>query len=381
MPTWNAIAPPGLEPVIARELEQLGIRGQITPGAVRFEGDPARVLPRVPWMRGPARVLLEVGRGPARTLDELAVLIRGMPWADHLRPRDELEVAATARRSRLRRIDAVEKKALNAIHDALRGKPLPPVREGRPRRAQRVQVRLEDDQAQVAIDCGGELLHIRGWRAAQGKAPLRENLAACMLLAAGWAPDEPLLDPFCGSGTIPIEAALWAAGRPPAPGRPYAYEAWPSQVGKLRPAPAPAPQPAQIFGSDHHAPAVDDAANNARRAKVEPRWSVADVAELGAPCPHGLILTNPPYGARLGQQVDGVYAALGRALRGPFSGWRAAFLCPDPQLAALVSPAAGCLTTFSNGGITVGLYAVEPAESAPTPEGPAARGRGRPGPR
>lgn len=361
MPTWTAIAPPGLEPVVSRELELLGETPQQSAGHVQFTASLERGAVLSGLLRTPTRLLLQVGNTRARTYEELAQRLRSMDWTPYLRPRDDVHVVVRATRSRLKHRTAVEKKAANAIQDSLKGRPLPPSRARRPRRTQRVQVHIANDQATVSIDVAGDLLHMRGWRREAGKAPLRENLAACLLFASGWSPEEPLMDPFCGSGTIPIEAALLAAGKPPGPRREFAWEAWPKLVGKALRWPSVPAQPAQIFGADHNERAIEISGHNARRAGVSVQFQLSEVEALLAPAPTGLIVANPPYGERLGNHVLGVYSALGRLLEGPFAGWRVAFLAPHPELAVKVHPDVMQLTTFKNGGLPVGLYGWEPA--------------------
>lgn len=355
MPAFTAIAPPGLEPVTLRELAALGVTGRIEPGGVRFEGELA-LAGLAARLRSPGRLLLEVARGPAHTLEQLAALVRGGDWRALLRPGDAVEVSATARHSRLHIRDAVERKVKHAVQDAA----------GRPRErggaTQRVQVRLVDDLATISVDAGGELLHRRGWRLATAKAPLRENLAAAMLLAAGWEGDEALLDPFCGAGTIPIEGARMALGLPPGEGRDYGFQAWPALAGKAGTPPRPGPRgpPVPVVGADRDPGAVRASTENAGRARVAVDWRHVDLSRLEAPAPVGLVATNPPYGHRVGgEDAGGAYALLGRALRGPLGGWRAIFLAPTAELARKVDRGAERLTVFENGGIPVGLWVVQ----------------------
>ena len=353
MPSWYAAAPPGLEPVIARELAAHGHAGSAVPGGVSFEATVATGALLAARLRCPSRLVCVVAEGRARSLEELAGLVRKADWSPYLLRGSEPDVAVSCKRSRLHFTGAIERKVGFALKDRCRG--LPPGSNG----PQRVSVRIEDDVATVSIDAGGELLHLRGWRLAAGKAPLRENLAACMLLAAGWTGDEALVDPFCGSGTLPIEAALLAAGRPPWTDRRFAFEDWPA----LRSTPLDRSFPLcgaalPILGADHHADSLLKARDNARRARVDVQWRHCDVAELEPPAATGLVVANPPYGNRLGQAVQGVYTTFGHTLRRQFRGWRAVFLAPDAGLAARVDRRAERLTTFSNGGTRVGLYSI-----------------------
>lgn len=356
---WYAVAHPGLEPVVARELESLGITGALHPGGVRFDAALADGATLVTRLRTPSRLLVELVTGPARSAEELTALVKRVPWKTYLLPDAKVEVKASTKESRLHFTESVEKKVAWLVREALKG---PRVVERTPRAsvAQRVTVRIEADKATVSLDAGGELLHFRGWRTEQGPASLRENLAACMLYAAGWTGDEPLVDPFCGAGTIPIEAALLASGRSPFVKRTFAWQEWPT-LAKHRPKPpAAAPIHVPILGSDRDGRVIATAMANAERAGVEIQWSRLDVADLGPPGPTGLVVCNPPYGKRLGEGSEGrAYQSFGETLRGRFEGWRALFLAPDAGLAYKAHRDAKRLLTFSNGGVKVGMYAVE----------------------
>ncbi len=366
MPSFYAVTTPGLEPVTARELADLGVDGQIEPGGVRFEAPLADGAALAAVLRTPGRLLLELQHAPARSLDGLAQLVRGIDWAPLLPRHAAVEVAVSARKSRLRFKDAVAKKVGHAIADVV-GRP----HEGRGTTAQRVQVRLDEDVATISLDAGGELLHRRGWRLATAKAPLRENLAAAMLVMAGFDGDEALVDPFCGAGTLPIEAARMAAGLPPGQDRAYGFQAWPALAGWRpdRVPPRGGPMPL-VLGADRDPGAIRASIDNATRARVTVDWRQLDVRELEPPAPTGLVVANPPYGVRVGKggagghpraanPAGGAYAAFGQVLRERFGGWRALFLAPDPSLARKVHREAAQLTSFSNGGIRVGVWVIE----------------------
>lgn len=359
MPTWFAVIPPGLEPALATELRQSGVaKPDVQGGGVRFDAGLEAGARLASTLRTPSRLLLELGEGKVTTLEHLAGLARSIDWRPHLEPGIPVQVECSFKESRVRFSDAASHKVTIAIQDALRGPRLPTLRSGRPPEPQRVSVRIQEDVARISIDAGGELLHTRGWRRESGKAPIRENLASALLYVGKWAADEPLYDPFCGSGTIPIEAALRALGRPPAPGRRYAWHAWPALRNKVPSSPKNrgATQVFHIWGSDKEGRAAAAARENALRAGVSLPWSVLDISEIDSPAMPGLIVTNPPYGERLGQNVDAVYGNFGRVLRERFAGWRVLFLAPHAGLAQRVDREAERLVTFSNGGIRVGAW-------------------------
>jgi putative N6-adenine-specific DNA methylase len=349
VPSWFLVAAPGLEPVVAREI---GEGAAIVPGGVRIDAPLAEGLGLARTLRTPARMLLELATGRARSLQDLGDLVASIDWTPFLDPRMPIDVQVNG--SRLGRRDVVEKKVVHVLAATLRkGRPGAPLPE------QGVFVRVADEVS-ISLDVGG-LLHKRGWRTEQGKAPLRENLAACLLVAAGFTGDCPLLDPFCGSGTIAIEGALMAASRSPfTRDRVFASDAWPCAP---RPAGSRSGRHGAIAGSDSSATEIDRARRNATRAGVDISFDVLRIDEITPRGAAGLVVANPPYGERLGKDVRGVYAAFGRVLRERFSDWDVVFLAPDDRLAGHVAGAAP-LTTFQNGGLRVGMYVRAAGENA-----------------
>jgi putative N6-adenine-specific DNA methylase len=222
-------------------------------------------------------------------------------------------------------------------------------------------VRGEDDRFTVSADSSGELLHRRGWRTEAGEAPLRETLAAGVLLLASWRPAEPLVDPTCGSGTFLVEAALAATGRAPGAGRSFAFQRWPGHdaelldrlVAGIRPHPAPA----AIRGSDADAAVVEVARRNAERAGVAGAVTIEHAPVHAARLPDGptgLVVANPPYGHRL-DATRALYRDLGRLARQ--NRWRLAVLTADARLlAACGRPRA--THRLRNGGlpVTLGIF-------------------------
>ncbi len=349
---------PGLEDLLVDELVALGVPCKAMEAGVTFAATPDH-LTRVhqgSWIA--SRVWVRIGTFPARSLAELAAGVRTLAWRAVAVSRQAIEVDVVTRSSRLARRDAIEAKVAHAIQDALRGTGRSATRP--PERPVRLLVRIVDDQVTISVDASGDLLHRRGWRMATAKAPLRENLAAAVLAAAGWRHDEPLVDAFCGAGTFPIEAARQAMGLGPRLHSHYAFHDWPS-VG---PQPASRRGPARlkvgIHGSDRDAGAVQASRDNARRAHVGDAITWSDVAFEERRPPEGgrgLLIGNLPWGLRVseGAQLTRVYSRWGEALRDRWSGWRAAFLVSDPRLLPRLHPGAQVVRTFSEGGVRVSL--------------------------
>jgi putative N6-adenine-specific DNA methylase len=236
--------------------------------------------------------------------------------------------------------------------------------EGEGEDAQLFVVRLFHDVCTVSVDTSGALLHRRGYRQAVAKAPLRETIAAAMVLASGWRGETPLLDPFCGAGTIPIEGALLARRIAPGIGRGFAFMRWPSfdagawarHLAEARERELPN-APAPIVGSDRDAGGIEAAAANAMRAGVAADIELAQrsLSEIRAPNATGWLITNPPYGVRVGAAdlVRDLYAQLGNVARRVIPGWGIGFLSPDRALDAQPRIAVTPAFETTNGGIKV----------------------------
>jgi putative N6-adenine-specific DNA methylase len=229
-----------------------------------------------------------------------------------------------------------------------------------------VVVRLLHDRCTVSIDSSGALLHRRGYRLATAKAPLRETLAAAALLASEWRPDAPLLDPMCGSGTIPIEAALIARRIAPGVRRRFAFEHWPerdpgrwSVLIEEASSRALARAPAPIQGSDRDAGAIDAARANAERAGVAADVELVrrPLSAIEPPAGAGWIVTNPPYGARVGERdaLRDLYATLGAVVRRRCPGWAVSMISASARLERQTGLAFQELARTRSGGIPVRL--------------------------
>jgi len=304
------------------------------------------------WLRTATRVLVRLGEIEARDFARLRRRAAALPWERFVAAGTPIEAVVTARHCRLYHTGAIAERIAGAVADHL-GAPAEGVEPVR------IIVRGEDDRFQISVDSSGELLHRRGWRTEAGDAPLRETLAAGLLLLAGYTGGEPLCDPTCGAGTLVLEAAALATRRAPGVGRSFAFERFPGHDGalleRLR-AEARAgvrAAPAAIRGSDADAEVIAVARRNAERAGLGDavELTVADATTLRLPGPPGLIVANPPYGHRLGATKD-LYRVLGRLARS--GGHRLAILSGDQNLLR----AAGrihAVISLMNGGLRVAL--------------------------
>lgn len=379
METFFAVAAPGLERLVAEELIQLDLllvgshELAIERGGVSFTGNHEALYKANLHLRTASRVLIRLGEFYAAGFPELRKKAGRLAWEKYLSAGQRVALATTCRKSKLYHSGAVAERITAAISDRL-GRPIEVVKttEDDPETilAQLVVVRLVNDHVTISIDSSGELLHRRGYRLATAKAPLRETLAAAVLMASGWDAASPLIDPFCGSGTIPIEAALLASGSPPgcaANRRPrhFAFLNWPGfdtarweqlLAGCYIP---PKISPPRILASDRDAGAVRTAIANAERAGVADfiEFSQRPISAIEPPPAPGWIVTNPPYGQRVSatQDLRNLYAQLGNVLRAKCPNWSVAVLCSDLRL--LGHTGLHLDTSFStiNGGIPVYL--------------------------
>lgn len=369
-----AVTQPGLESITWAELVGLGITpGERETGGISFSGS-ARDLARCNLhLRTASRVLMPVAEFPVRALGELERKAGQLPWADWI-PRDRrVAFRVTSKKSRLYHQRAVAERlaraagveqSVPAAPGSAEGDDLPDRGpEGDPER-QLVIVRLYRDVCSISIDSSGEHLHRRGYRLAAAKAPLRETLAAALLLASEWDSGRPLVDPFAGSGTIAIEAALLARRIPPGLSREFSFWHWPgwdheiwtqaveeAKGAMLDRAPAP------ILAADRDAGAIEAARQNAERAGVggDIEHRRASISELEPPTGAGGLVSNPPWGLRIGEQraLRDLYARLGQILEARFSGWQATLLLPHTPLERDTGLGWDTLARTTHGGVAV----------------------------
>ena len=380
--TFIATAPEGIEPLLTAELAALGATAtKAGRGGIRFEGSLELAYRACLWSRTASRVLLPLAEFPVAEVDALYAGIHALPWEDHLAPNGTLAVEFTGTGSGIDHSHYGAQRVKDAIVDRFRERcgQRPGVDRHQP--SLRIHVLLRDAQVTVSLDLSGDSLHRRGYREATVIAPLKETLAAALLLKSGWleiaAAGGPLLDPLCGSGTLAMEAAWIAGDHAPGLLREYwGFSGWLGHVPALwqrllneaqqRWIPGKLQIPL-IIASDHDPKAVRAALTNARRAGVADRLRIErrEVSALQPlPGASGLLIANPPYGERLGADEDlaGFYTELGEVLRTRFVGWRAALFTGNPELGKRMGLRAEKVHRFHNGPLECRLlrFRVEP---------------------
>ncbi len=318
----------GLEAVLKREIQELGYEiSKVEDGRVTFLGDAQAICDSNIFLRTAERILLKVGAFHAETFDDLFEGTFALPWENYLPKNAKFWVAkATSIKSRLFSPSDIQSIMKKAIVERLKssygiswfsedGASYP------------LRVFLLKDEVTVGLDTTGDSLHKRGYRLSSAKAPISETLAAALIMLTPWKKDRILVDPFCGSGTFPIEAALMAAGIAPGMNRFFLAENWPNLIAKkcwqdaLEEAASlvDAKVETDIQGYDIDGEVVKAARENARRAGVDHliHFQRRPVSELSHPKKYGFLITNPPYGERLEdkEHVSELYRELGEALR------------------------------------------------------------------
>jgi putative N6-adenine-specific DNA methylase len=368
-----SITAPGLERVTASELALLGIvPTKQSRGGLAWRGEMRDVYRANLWLRTATRVVLRVASFHADTFAELERRAKRIPWGRFVRARDHVRFRVTCHKSALYHSDAVAQRLMESVAAATGCETItdPEAFEDHEGMTseQLFVVRMDHDNVTVSADSSGVLLHKRGYRQATAKAPMRETLAAAMLLSSGWNANEPLLDPLCGSGTIPIEAAQIARRIAPGIHREFRFERWPgfhaaswAEVRDEARSRTIAAVPGNIVAADRDPGAIAAAASNAERAgvaddvQIVQRSLSASVSDLGLQ--PGWIVTNPPYGVRIGTDVRNLYAKIGSMMRGPFADWRLGILTAAPELERQLGVALEQLFETTNGGIPVRFMA------------------------
>ena len=314
-----------------------------------------------------SRILWRVARFPYKTPDDIYAQAKEVRWREHFSAERTFKIETNAHRSPVKSLDFVTLRVKDAIadhfRDALGRRPSVATREP----DLRVHCFLDAAECSLYIDTSGEPLFKRGRRDHVGEAPLKKNLAAGILALAGWKPGVPLLDPMCGAGTFLTEAAEISLARAPGRERDFAF----SKLARFDPRAwerlraealkrEQAPHRLAIFGSDLYGRSLGHAAMNLRESGLEEAVQLkqANLLELSAPAPTGMLVTNPPYGVRLGEKekLAQFYPELGTLLKKKFAGWTAFIFSGDPDLAKLIRLAPSRKTVLYNGALECRLY-------------------------
>ena len=362
-----APCPRGLAGVLASELESLGatnLRAQ--EAGVSFEGDKALGYRANLHSRIASRVLWRVAYFPYEKEQHIYDAAFLQPWPSWFEVARTIKVEINAHRCPLKSLDFITLRIKDAVCDKFREQvgSRPSVDARSP--DVRIHGFLDATHATIYVDLSGEPLFKRGLRDHTGEAPLKKNLAAGIIKLSGWDTHEPFLDPMCGSGTFLVEAAEMSLNV--APGlsgnrlREFAFTKlktfdrtlWDTEVSRARTAQKPAPStPLPIYGSDKYGYAITDARENLTANQLADlvHLKQVNILEVSAPAPSGVLVTNPPYGERLGDVDDlaSLYPKLGDVLKQKFAGWRAYFFTGDPQLTKLVRLSASKRTPLFNG--------------------------------
>jgi putative N6-adenine-specific DNA methylase len=370
--SYFATTAKGLEDVLADELKNLGIKVlDIATGGVSFEGSPAQAYRACLWLRTANRILQPIASFACHSPERLYGEVNALPWLEHLTPEMTIAVDAKVRNSQLSHSKFVALKTKDAIVDRMRTQTgrRPNVDPGSP--DLRINVHLANDRCTISLDLSGDGLHRRGYRQDLTVAPLRETLAAGLIGLSGWDGMLPFVDPMCGSGTLPMEAASkatrWAPGLS---GRSYGFERWPNldsrswkEVREEAAAQCLEKPPGTIIGADRDGRALRTARNNASRTGFGDviTWLQSDFAHLQPPDTPGTLLVNPPYGERLGdsQELLSLYRGIGDTLKQRWTGWTAWVFTGNLDLAKKIGLKATRRIVLYNGPIECRLLKYE----------------------
>ena len=364
-----APCPTGLEAVLAQELTATGA-DKVTPtrGGASFEGSWATCYKVNLWSRIASRVLWKAASHPYRDEEDVYRRCFAMPWSNLFQVTRTIRVNVSAIGSPLRSLDFITLRIKDAVCDRFRKDTgeRPSVSTTSP--DIRIHAFFEKSFFSVYLDTSGEALFKRGYRLGSTEAPLRENLAAGMLALSGWTPEQALLDPMCGTGTILVEAALIALGMAPGAQRDFAfgklhgYDAalWRSIRSEV---PVAANRKLQIHGSDRDRRQVETARKTFYAMGLENavEIEVCDVLERKPPAVSGIVLTNPPYGVRLetAEALANFYPKLGTALKHNFPGWTAYIFTGDLDLPKRMGLKPSRRIPLFNGSLECRLYEIK----------------------
>lgn len=361
-----ATAAMGIEAIVAREVRQLGYECEVENGKVIFEA-PISAIPRCNlWLRTADRLKVVIGEFEVMTFDELFEQTKSLPWEKYIPEDGKVPVTGKSHRSKLFSVSDCQAIVKRAIVDRLSLKHGLVSRLPETGALYKVEVALLNDIATLTIDTSGVGLHKRGYRVGQGDAPLKETLAASLIMLTNWRPDEPLIDPFCGSGTIPIEAALIGQNIAPGFNRSFVSEEWSfikdkhwnealEEVEDL----ANYDQKLDITGTDISHKLIDISINNSFEAGLTDliEFKQMQVSDLQIQDNNGYLIGNPPYGERLNdkKEVEAIYKSIGHIMKGHPS-WSVYVLTAHKQFESLYEQKATRRRKLFNGFIETTYY-------------------------
>ena len=364
-----ATAAAGLEAVVGREIRNLGIECLVENGRVRFDGTVETIIETNLWLRAADRIKIVVGSFPAKTFEDLFQGVFALDWENYLPFGAKFPIAkAKCVKSKLHNepsVQAISKKAVVKKLQKRYARPegVPLIENGA---EFKIEVSILKDVATVLIDTTGSSLFKRGYRTEKGGAPIKENMAAAILLLSNWYPDKPLIDPTCGSGTFCIEAAMIGMNMAPGLHRHFAFEEWnwvdSDLVGRVRArALGQIKQDIQldILGTDIDARMVEIAKRNAEEAGVSEQivFKQMRLQDLHTDKINGVIVSNPPYGERLldDDAVTKLYQEMGQTFE-PLKTWSKFILTSDEAFEAKFGSKADKKRKLYNGTLKVDLY-------------------------
>jgi 23S rRNA (guanine2445-N2)-methyltransferase / 23S rRNA (guanine2069-N7)-methyltransferase len=341
----------GLEELLKTELENLGATGcQVVQGGVHFGGDTRLLYQSLMWSRLASRIMMPLTECKVYSDLDLYLGVQAINWTEMFNQDATFAVHFSGVNEEIRNSQYGALKVKDAIVDAFTRKNLPRPNVDKENPDVRVNVWLNKEVAYISLDLSGEGLHLRGYRDATGIAPIKETLAAAIVMRSGWQSGTPMLDPMCGSGTLLIEAAMLATDRAPGLHRGHwGFNGWAQHDevvwqevkadAQTRARAGLAAYEAHFYGSDNDSRVIERARSNARRAGVADlvTFEVKDVAKLSNPLPkgpYGTVISNPPYGERLDSEpaLIALHNLLGRTMKAQFGGWNLSLFSASPEL-------------------------------------------------
>jgi putative N6-adenine-specific DNA methylase len=356
----------GLEAIVAKEVRALGYECEVENGKVIYTGDETAIARSNMWLRTADRVKIKVGEFKAYTFDELFEKTKALPWEEYLPEDAEFPVTGKSVKSKLFSVSDCQAIVKKAVVDRLKNYYKRNSWFEETGAYFRIEVALLKDVATITIDTSGQGLHKRGYRVDQGEAPLKETLAAALVSLTNWKPDKPFIDPFCGSGTIPIEAAMIGQNIAPGFNRDFVSEGWNWIPGKVWDSVrteaedlANYDQPLDITGTDIDHRMIKIAQENSFEAGLGEliHYKQMQVRDITTNKEYGVIVGNPPYGERLGEKkaVEQMYSEMGQAFS-KLDTWSIYILTSNEEFEQFYGKPATKKRKLFNGFIRTDLY-------------------------